>query len=397
MNVAQIDQARSMVKDSGSSGKKSSADTSFADLLNQKNNEAVNNQKQPPKTEGKPEEKPAEPVKKEEKTDEVQEKESDELKSAGADNKQETVTTDKPAEDDVIVSNYFLGMPIIPAEKDNQQASTALPDEVLPLANDAVLAKMQIVTGKNQAQNEVKPQMNMQMANPQDEAMIQADANKQTGVNVDMVKAADTKMVEQTVRQVVEQPAEQMVVAADDGQDEALKQVKQAPTEAVGVTNPNILSTVPEEKAIPVNDSSALLQRQTTQQVTDQIISRMRADGAQQFTMQLHPEKLGRVTVNMLLEAGHMTLKVETHSQLAHNLLLGNIAELKNTLENNGIQVTDVEIMSYAGQQQDAEQQGKQYEQDGKRGAAAAFDMELEEEEQAAEMELAESLLDYSV
>ena len=185
--------------------------------------------------------------------------------------------------------------------------------------------------------------------------------------------------------------------AAFSKEDEESGKVKQETVDQPMMALQNMEGAQQDELKvkIPVSDSASLLQRHTTQQLSDQIISRFK-DGNQQFTLNLHPERLGQVTVNMLFESGQLVVKVETHSQLAQNVLAGGLVELKNVLADNGVQVGEVEISAYAEQRQDAQESsqhpnGRQQRGQQVHGGDESY---TEEANKASE---AERLLDYSI
>lgn len=180
---------------------------------------------------------------------------------------------------------------------------------------------------------------------------------------------------------------------------EPAMQKEEQPKHAV---SPAPVQTAPVEEAdaatVKVNDSSSILQRQVAQQVTDQIVSSIQ-DKQQQFTMSLHPERLGQVNVKMLFEGGKVMVQVETNSSLAQHLLTAGVTELKTLLENNGLQVDSVLVEQYLGQgQRDAEHSRNQSQQE--KGTASQIMQENEEEaidEIISETVLHSSGLNYSI
>lgn len=170
-------------------------------------------------------------------------------------------------------------------------------------------------------------------------------------------------------------------------------QKQEAPTVAAPMAETTNLDN---KGTVVINDSSSLLQRHTTQQLADKIVSQMK-DGQQQFTLTLHPERLGQVTVKMIFESGHLALRVETHNQLAQNLLMGNIADLKATLENEGVLVNEVEISSYLSHDQQNDERSNQSHKEGRHMAAQILDEEGAAEEVSEENAVAEGLLNYSI
>ena len=98
----------------------------------------------------------------------------------------------------------------------------------------------------------------------------------------------------------------------------------------------------------------------------------------------------------MIFESGHLSLRVETHNQLAQNLLLGNIADLKNTLENEGVIVNEVDVSPYLSHdQQNEDQRSDQSRKDGQHTAKVLLSEEETDEEVEADV-TTEDLLNYT-
>ncbi|MDR1960601.1 MAG: flagellar hook-length control protein FliK [Planctomycetaceae bacterium] len=60
--------------------------------------------------------------------------------------------------------------------------------------------------------------------------------------------------------------------------------------------------------------------------------------------MKLHPEELGAVTLRMKTEDGRVTAKIETETQTAKNVLLGNLEQLREKLAKQNIRLDAFEV-----------------------------------------------------
>lgn len=245
------------------------------------------------------------------------------------------------------------------------------------------------------------------------QTVIKPDENKQQQPNTPIMQNNGQQPVEKNDLPKIEMPtivaSEQTVQTTEEAAPTVQAEVAVADTTEETATPTQTTQNIaaPQntegfrqesiEVKIPVSDSSSILQRQTTQQVTNQIISQFK-DGVQQFTLNLHPEHLGRVVVNMAFEHGMLHLRVETHSQLAQNLLVGGLADLKNTLNENGIQVSDVDISPFAEQRQSEQQHDAQHSHfgGGQNAHHGNFEEEVDEEAEDDAL-LTEGLLDYSI
>ena len=79
----------------------------------------------------------------------------------------------------------------------------------------------------------------------------------------------------------------------------------------------------------------------------NQINSQIRAvvdSETQSLSMQLHPQSLGRLNVELVSRSGQLTAQFEAESQAVKAALETRIAELRETLEQRGIRVENVEV-----------------------------------------------------
>lgn len=176
---------------------------------------------------------------------------------------------------------------------------------------------------------------------------------------------------------------------------QVMQQVETAEEIAVNQTAP---AGQPAEGQIniPISDSSTLIQSQPALQVADKILVNIQ-NGVQEFNMTLNPEKLGQVAVKMVIENGIVNLQVQVHNAAAHNAITAGLAELRALLENNNLQVAEIEISMYSGEEQ---QEKEAAQQENRKGQARYHSEALAEEEITGEEEqvvVSTSEFDYSV
>jgi flagellar hook-length control protein FliK len=79
----------------------------------------------------------------------------------------------------------------------------------------------------------------------------------------------------------------------------------------------------------------------------EQINSQIRAvidNETQSLAMQLHPESLGRMNVELVSRGGQITAQFEAENASVRAALEGHIAELRQSLEQRGLKVENVEV-----------------------------------------------------
>jgi len=157
----------------------------------------------------------------------------------------------------------------------------------------------------------------------------------------------------------------------------------------------SVMQTTEGQIHIPISDSSTVIQSQPALQVADKILVNIQ-NGVQEFNMTLNPEKLGQVAVKMVIENGVVNLHVQVQNAAAHNALSAGLGELRALLENNSLQVAEIEISMYSGE----EQQEKETAQQENRKGQARYQGEVLVEDEVIEEEqvvMGTSELDYSV
>ncbi|MZQ75126.1 MAG: hypothetical protein GT589_03090 [Peptoclostridium sp.] len=97
-------------------------------------------------------------------------------------------------------------------------------------------------------------------------------------------------------------------------------------------------------------------------EVVDQVINKIKitdADNLKSIEIKLEPEQLGKLTLKVVMENGVLTAKLIAESEKVKTAIESNISELKDSMLEQGINITAVDVSV------DSEAQGEQGNQDG--------------------------------
>lgn len=100
-----------------------------------------------------------------------------------------------------------------------------------------------------------------------------------------------------------------------------------------------------------------------TQSIMDQIMDYMKIDNSETFTkleMQLHPETMGRVVIQLTSHNGELTAQITTQNEAVRAALESQLVSLKENLNDQGLKVENVQVtveshafeQSYEGERQ---------------------------------------------
>lgn len=281
---------------------------------------------------------------------------------------------EKPAEENAAVDPAassmlaMLAANIVVPQINPEVTNTQNEEAASIVAETIVVAEEGTQQGELPVENLV--QQNKTVSNVPEQGMVQEDAGQE--VMAEQTKKDEEGQIKMPVAGVEKKEAEQPIVVkslSESGQAQTEEKNEQPKTMVAPgqMVAPNVEQT--DSAAIKFNDSSSLLQRQVTQQVTDQIMSNIQ-DKQQQFTMSLHPDRLGQVAVKMFFEGGKVMVHVETHSQLAQHLLTAGASEIKAMIENTGVQVDGVSIEQYMDQRQQDPRDSRNQAQHDKHSSA---------------------------
>lgn len=93
--------------------------------------------------------------------------------------------------------------------------------------------------------------------------------------------------------------------------------------------------------------ASSALTRGMEQQMVDQVAAKLSSSGNQgksTLTLNLHPPELGRLTVKLFSEDGHMSLHMHANNQQVQEVLERHMPRLRESLQQQGIELDDAMV-----------------------------------------------------
>lgn len=204
-----------------------------------------------------------------------------------------------------------------------------------------------------------------------------------------VAKTETTEEVQASEKTVVEHKVEPEKQFADRGQNEPQQQFMTFQNQQQSIHNVGHMNAV---------ENTPVFSTQTIE-IMDQIMDFMKVEMQPEITqlqMQLHPESLGTLSIQISSREGIMTAQFTTANEDVKAVLESQMIELKQNLEQQGIKVEAVEvtIAEYslgreAGQEQSSER-GQYEEQKKGRRSLSISDLELDEltEEEKVEVEV---------
>lgn len=145
------------------------------------------------------------------------------------------------------------------------------------------------------------------------------------------------------------------------------------------------------EEVSMVSDSGIVSTDQIIHQIVEQVKIQMNQDNTS-LQMQLYPEHLGKIQINIVSKDGIMTAQIVAENDAAKQAIEGGLSSLKESLENQNMKVDAIEVMvSTAGFQQNDNKNGFTENQSNTRRGRKLNLSELEDDdlepEDAAEVE----------
>lgn len=134
-----------------------------------------------------------------------------------------------------------------------------------------------------------------------------------------------------------------------------------------------------------VSDYSMVSPSQVIDQIVEQVKVQMNQDNTT-LQMQLYPEHLGKIQINVVSKDGIMTAQIVAENDAAKQAIEGGLASLKESLENQNIKVDAIEVMvSTTGFQQNDEKNGFSENKSNTKHGRKIDLSELDEEDLAPE------------
>lgn len=344
----------------------------------------------------KPKTETAEKKEPKDKAENVSKEENGKNEQVESETKDETATLDESQTscEENVMAAYINQMAITPLQINRNMTNLEENVELAAVNVQTEVVENEVVvqeTGSNLQQNVNQNNLQNQMLNYLNSNLTE----EQQVQRLNVVNALGTEEQEVVVEEVVR-------VAKNENEENPLLQKQEMVqeidvVEEVVVTQPTQLAQAAEGQVqIQVSDSSTLIQTQPAVQVADKILVNIQ-NGVQEFNMTLNPEKLGQVAVKMVIENGVVNLHVQVQNVTAQSALTAGLGELRTLLENNNLQVAEIEISMYSGEEQ---QEREAAQQENRKGQSryqteGIVEEEIFSEEEQVVMETSE--LDYSV
>jgi hypothetical protein len=136
-----------------------------------------------------------------------------------------------------------------------------------------------------------------------------------------------------------------------------------------------------EKVMIRISDTPAAAKAPVSNQVANSVVQHLK-EGKQQFTVDLYPQSLGKVSVKLIAENGTLTIEIAAANPKTQSLLASSSGEIRSLLHASTGQTVEVTTQQYpdqngAGQNQQQQEQSfaqqQQRQEDAERRRAAAI------------------------
>ena len=165
------------------------------------------------------------------------------------------------------------------------------------------------------------------------------------------------------------------------GRETAAKTVQPVPAEAY------VQTTIKQDAGAVQADAPVRAGSETTATAGDilaQLVEKATAgikDGKYQMSLQLRPEHLGKVSVNVTMEAEGMVVKIHAQKEAAESAISSQVAQLEQALKDRGITVVRMEVQEHLqdgagqpGSQNDPRRNRREYSTQGDGDAEAGLE-----------------------
>ena len=138
------------------------------------------------------------------------------------------------------------------------------------------------------------------------------------------------------------------------GSETALDRMMQR-IDVAAVTNTTVQPSGQQVPAQDLNSMARSFRQEIFSQVENGILQNMQ-NGNRQLTLQLNPENLGQLTVILSVNQGELRAVIRADNQDSATVLSEQMAELKATLESQGIKVKELEVQTQLQDNSQADQ-----------------------------------------
>lgn len=209
-----------------------------------------------------------------------------------------------------------------------------------------------IPTGTEEAITEEVKDTSYTVTFMQDGKEVTYDVTKDGESGAAVTEGMEETEISQTPRTAEEQK--------QNGQQKHNTQQAETGAELVQEFQPNQMNVSGEQA---FTESLSSFSQVDTQSIMDQIMDYMKIDNSEAFTkleMQLHPETMGRVVIEITSRNGELTAQITTQNEAVRAALESQIVSLKENLNDQGLRVENVQVtveshafeQSYEGERQ---------------------------------------------
>lgn len=195
----------------------------------------------------------------------------------------------------------------------------------------------------------------------------QENSNSSNTVNENHTNS-NKQQQESSLQQTTKQETTVAVDATLDRQDSFENPILQAIQNAVN----NVEATVVSEQSVQQND------------VIRQIVEQVRVNMNQQATsleLQLYPEHLGRIQINVVSKDGVLTASIVAETEAAKQAIEGGLLNLKDAMQQQDLKVEAIEVMVSTMGFENGEEQQQSFDEKGSSNPRRKIDLsELGEE-----------------
>lgn len=141
--------------------------------------------------------------------------------------------------------------------------------------------------------------------------------------------------------------------------------------------------------SVSVEDSSAVNGERILNQIVEQVKVQLNQDSTS-MQMQLYPEHLGKIQINVVSKDGIMTAHIVAESEAAKQAIEGGLSSLKEAIEQQNIKVEAIEVMVSSKGFEGGNENGSFSQENPKSKQSRKIDMSLLNEEDLDEEDIAE-------
>lgn len=150
----------------------------------------------------------------------------------------------------------------------------------------------------------------------------------------------------------------------------------------------NLQEAVEQVEGVTVFEQTPEEARNIVNQIVEQIKVNMSQDETS-MQMQLYPEHLGKIQINVVSKDGVMTARIVAETEAAKQAIEGGLLSLKESMEGQNLKVDAIEVMVSTAMFEQGERENENYDQKSNSRSGGKLDLEAEEEEAEEEAELA--------